>query len=516
MAPSGFILLTTFLTISSALAAPHNKHNKLQHHRKHPMHHKNATALGVTGTGTGGYVMPLSTGIIIDSSAPVLTVTVSPIPLSDATAAVSPATDAAAVGPGAPAAAASQTVSPEETASASSEAALAPSDTTPATSDTVSDPCDTGPETVTVTSTETDYVTVTAGPDDASADPTAAATTSVPYGMGNSTAAPAMTGSASVSFVAPDSMSSTVDATSSSSGGEFFESSSTSSSAAASSSTSSSSSSAAVPTTTAAPVAPTTTPAASSTTASPSSAPSTSPSTGTSGAKRGLSFNDPALTNAFSQSSKIAWTYNWGQSPTGTVPSSFEFVPMLWGLEDEFTGPWAAAASSAIASGSKHLLSFNEPDLASQSNISPSDAAAGHKQYMNPFSGQALIGSPAITNGGGSSGLAWLQSFFDSCDGGCKVDFITFHWYDSASNIPYFKSHINDVITLAQKNGVSKVWLTEFQGSGSAAQQSAMLDEVMPYMDSLEAMDRYAWFMCADQNLVDGTSMSPLGTTYAS
>jgi hypothetical protein len=483
------------------------------------MHHKNATALGVTGTGTGGYVMPLSTGIIINSSAPVLTVTVSPIPESAVTGAVSPATDAAAVGPGTPAAVTPQTASPEEAAPAPSEAAPAPSEADPALSEAASDLCDTDTETVTITSTETDYVTVTAGPGDASADPTAAATSSVPYGMGNSTAALAMTGSASVSFVAPVSMSSTVDATSSGSGGSFYETSSTSSSAVASSSTSSSTSSPAEKptTTTAAPVVPTTTPAASSTTASPSSNPSTSPSTGTSsGAKRGLSFNDPSLTDAFSQSSKVSWAYNWGQSPSGTIPSSLEYVPMLWGLSDELTGPWAAAASSAIKSGSKHLLSFNEPDLDTQSNISPSDAAAGHKQYMNPFSGQALIGSPAVTNGGGSSGLAYLQSFFDACAGGCKVDFINIHWYDSATNIPYFKSHIADAITLAQKNDVSKVWLTEFQGSGSADQQAAMLEEVMPYMDGLDALDRYAWFMCADQNLVDGTSMSPLGSTYAS
>jgi hypothetical protein len=61
---------------------------------------------------------------------------------------------------------------------------------------------------------------------------------------------------------------------------------------------------------------------------------------------------------------------------------------------------WEANANAAIAAGSKYLLAFNEPDLSSQANMSPSQAAASYKKYMMPFAGKAKLVSPAITNGG--------------------------------------------------------------------------------------------------------------------
>lgn len=67
-------------------------------------------------------------------------------------------------------------------------------------------------------------------------------------------------------------------------------------------------------------------------------------------------------------------------------------------------------------------MSFNEPDLSSQSNLSPAVAAAGYLTYMQPFAGKAKLGSPAITNGGGSMGLSWLSSFMTACSG-CQIDF---------------------------------------------------------------------------------------------
>ena len=81
-------------------------------------------------------------------------------------------------------------------------------------------------------------------------------------------------------------------------------------------------------------------------------------------------------------------------------------------------------------------------------------------------------------------------------------------WYDSASNTAYFKSHVADAITLAQKNGVGKVYITEFQGSGSSDEQIAFLNEVMPWLDSQSAVQAYCWFMCANGNLVSGSGMS--------
>jgi len=232
--------------------------------------------------------------------------------------------------------------------------------------------------------------------------------------------------------------------------------------------------------------------------------------------KRGLAYNSAALTNIFAGS--MSWAYNWADNPDGSLPSGMDFVPMLWGPKK--FGDWDAAAKKAIAAGTKYLMSFNEPDLAGQANMDTATAAAAHIKYMNPYAGQAKIGSPAITNGGpdggtDGSGLAWLQKFFDKCKGNCKVDFLPFHWYDSAMNVAYFKNYVQDVITMAKKNGVNKVWLTEFAADGSDAQVAKFLSEVLPWMDANDAVERYAYFMCSEGRLVGRSGMSAVGKAYA-
>lgn len=246
---------------------------------------------------------------------------------------------------------------------------------------------------------------------------------------------------------------------------------------------------------------------------------SSAPSTGTySNGKRGLAYNSAKLTNAFAGTS-MSWAYNWANNPDGTLDSGIEYVPMLWG--EKMFGGWDAAAKAALAAGAKHLLSFNEPDLNAQANMNSASAAAAHIKYMNPYAGQARIGSPAVTNGGPSGGtdgmgLAWMKNFFAKCAGNCKVDFLAFHWYDSADNIAYFKNYVQDVIAMAKENGVNKVWLTEFAASGSNEQIAKFLGEVLPWMDSIDAIERYAYFMCGEGQLVSGSSLSnPVGKAYA-
>jgi hypothetical protein len=222
------------------------------------------------------------------------------------------------------------------------------------------------------------------------------------------------------------------------------------------------------------------------------------------------------LTNAFAGKG-ISWAYNWGASPDGTIVSGAEYVPMFWGPNS--VSGWASAAAAAIASGSKHALSLNEPDLTAQANVDPATAAKLHIANMNPLAGQVSIGSPAITNGAGTNplmGIDWLNAFFKACAGQCKVDFVAFHWYDSASNLAYFKSHVNDVIAAAQQNGVGKVWLTEFGASGSDSDVANFITEATSFLDSTDAVDRYAYFMCADGILVNGNSISsPVGAAYS-
>jgi hypothetical protein len=278
------------------------------------------------------------------------------------------------------------------------------------------------------------------------------------------------------------------------------------------------SSSTAVPTTlstAAKPSTTSTTPAAAkpSSTSTYVAAATSGPSTASSTNKRGLAFNDASILSSFlSGSSKVSWAYNWGQT-TATLPSkTLEYVPMLWNISSTMTSGWSAAASSAIASGSTHLLGFNEPDLASQADISYTAAATGYQQYMQPFAGKAKLGAPAVTNGGSPAGLTYLGNFLTACTG-CTIDFVPIHWYDSATNIDYFKSYVAQAYAAG---GNRPIWITEFGASGSTDEQNTFLETVMPWLDSLEYVERYAYFMASDGILLSaGSTLSTLGETFA-
>ncbi|KAH0289863.1 glycoside hydrolase family 128 protein, partial [Aureobasidium sp. EXF-3399] len=239
-----------------------------------------------------------------------------------------------------------------------------------------------------------------------------------------------------------------------------------------------------------------------------SSAVPTSSSTGS--GKRGLAYNTASLLTCFEDSTQVSWGYNWDSDSAG-LSSSFNYVPLLWGLSH--TDVWNSRATSAIANGATHLMSFNEPDMTSQANMSPEDAASAYKTYMMPFAGKAKLGAPAVTNGGGSMGLNWLAAFLEACDG-CQVDFVTIHWYDSASNTAYFKEHVQNATDVA---GGKPVWVTEFAPTGnpSNADISTFLEDVMPWMDSQSFVERYSYFMASDGALISGTEPSTFGQTYA-
>jgi hypothetical protein len=231
----------------------------------------------------------------------------------------------------------------------------------------------------------------------------------------------------------------------------------------------------------------------------------------TNGDKRGLAYNNADLANSFTASgSKVSWAYNWGSS-TPAIPSSFEYVPMLWGTQPVHSDGWHEAASSAIAKGSKHLLAFNEPDLPAQANLDPGAAAAGYKTFMQPFAGQAKLGSPAVTNGPAPMGIAYLKSFMEACSG-CTVDFVPMHWYDAASNVAGFKKHVGDVRDAA---GGRKLWITEFGANGSTDEQETFLREVIPWLDSQDYVERYAYFY-ADGVLTQNSVVTALGNTFMS
>jgi len=187
---------------------------------------------------------------------------------------------------------------------------------------------------------------------------------------------------------------------------------------------------------------------------------------------------------------------------------------MLWGDTDDDTSNWAVMAQNAITAGSDHLLGFNEPDLNLQSNIAPDAAATAWKTHMEPFAGKATLVSPAITNGAAEDGLGtgWLSKFFDACTD-CHVDVVAMHWYATTDDFLYFQKQVEAVHTAA---GDRKVWLTEFGASGTEEAQVAFLEQAVPYLESLDFMEHYAYFMVSEGTMLTNGAPNAIAKAFAS
>lgn len=242
----------------------------------------------------------------------------------------------------------------------------------------------------------------------------------------------------------------------------------------------------------------------------------------TSSGKRGLAYNNATLAAEFlPYNSKISWGYNWANHSSG-LSSSFNYVPMLWGNYSSLTDGWDSAVTSALASGSTHLLSFNEPDESSQSNLTVAEATILYKTYLQPHASKAKLGSPAVTNGGGSMGLTWLSNFMRAC-ATCTIDFVAIHWYVVYSDFAHLIDMVNYIkyqITTAHTDTGKPVWITEFGflDSPTNDQVNSFLTAVLPWLDNQTFVERYSFFMVDPTKLLSAGPPSTAGSqanTYA-
>ncbi|KAK7460894.1 hypothetical protein VKT23_008822 [Stygiomarasmius scandens] len=207
---------------------------------------------------------------------------------------------------------------------------------------------------------------------------------------------------------------------------------------------------------------------------------------------------------------QASWVYNWNDYPPSSVPSGIEYVPMQWG-EDNIGNLYDRIKST----NAKVLLAFNEPDIPSQSNMSPQRAAQLWKQYIQPLKGQFNIrlGSPAVAD----ARSLWLKDFMDACTG-CTVDFLVIHWYGQGP-----ENFIQLLEDTHKKFPDHNIWVTEWADTtiDDSAVVQTFLEQTARYMDSQPWVERYAWFVYArkfdglQSNLLDGNgNFNVLGRWY--
>jgi RNA polymerase sigma factor (sigma-70 family) len=239
--------------------------------------------------------------------------------------------------------------------------------------------------------------------------------------------------------------------------------------------------------------------------------------------RKGVStWNFTGVQQALAESG-ASWYYNWAATPNGiSAPATASYVPMMWGAAS------VTAANLAAVRGEGHiLLGFNEPDLASQANMTVSQALTLWPQLM--ATGMTL-GSPAVASGAANPG-GWLDQFMAGAKTrGYRVDFITVHWYGGDFSTGPAVQQLESYLRAIYARYHLPVWVTEFDltsfSGGTAtypaeAQQAAFLTAATTMLDGLSYVQRYAWFALPTSagsgttGLFNaGPSVTPVGTAF--
>jgi len=225
----------------------------------------------------------------------------------------------------------------------------------------------------------------------------------------------------------------------------------------------------------------------------------------TKSAKRGVAYDLASPADLAVLSPGASWWYNWSPRPNSAVPAdyatrySMDFYPMLW--NGNFNAPDIVTYLKANPT-IKYMLVLNEPNLVSQANLTPQQAAQLWPSYeaVAAQTGVKIVG-PAITWGtmpNYQDPVQWLDAFYaayQAANGNRspQIDYLAFHWYDYG---------LKDQLDRLGKYG-KPFWVTEFanwhsQNDGAqivtlAAQEAQMTDMVATCESRIDVF-RYAWF----------------------
>ncbi|MFF2848463.1 glycosyl hydrolase [Streptomyces sp. NPDC058001] len=234
---------------------------------------------------------------------------------------------------------------------------------------------------------------------------------------------------------------------------------------------------------------------------------------------RGISLNPVDGAAQALADSGASWYYNW-TSTTGNVtrPNGVDYVPMIWGpgsVTDEELG--------RAKNEGKTLLGFNEPDMPSQSNMTPEQAL---DLWPRLQSTGLRMGAPAVATGADLEG-GWLDRFMKgAAERGLRVDFIPLHWYGSDFG-PEAVNHLRGYLQAVHDRYQKPIWLTEYglidfsQGTPRYPNEQEQADFVKgstQMLNGLDFVERYAWFTLSTQTsptgLYNGTTPNASGRVY--
>jgi hypothetical protein len=224
------------------------------------------------------------------------------------------------------------------------------------------------------------------------------------------------------------------------------------------------------------------------------------------------------------ESLNVGWHYNWTPTWKGKRIKDAPFVPMFFGNKEwtlKSVGGLKVARSKMEESP---LLGFNEPDGKKQANMSVEKAL---EMWPMLEKTNRRLGSPATVHGDNG----WMKDFMEGAKKkGYRVDFVCVHWYGQM-DADKFITYLERIHELYDK----PIWITEFAIADWSAKSRdknkyepkdvlGFMKEVLPRLEKLEYVERYAWFTAAVDDVKLGPSalfekdgsLTELGEFYAS
>mgnify|MGYP001274575782 CR=1 FL=1 len=220
-------------------------------------------------------------------------------------------------------------------------------------------------------------------------------------------------------------------------------------------------------------------------------------------------------------SMKPFWSYSWGLTLSRYQPDGVEFVPMQWccSLGDDT----ADRLRAQFAAGEiKYLLGYNEPDSATQANMTVDRAIVLWRQLE-------ATGIPLVSPSPVHFDNEWTEAFMErALAEGLRIDYLGYHSY-GGPNAQWLLDKLDALYAQYQ----IPIWITEFAVAdwnaetreANRIQPEAVLEfmrEILPELDRRDHIFRYAWYTdYSSQHLWPSAlfgperELTPLGEFYA-
>lgn len=180
-----------------------------------------------------------------------------------------------------------------------------------------------------------------------------------------------------------------------------------------------------------------------------------------------------------------SWWHNWTMRGQGAG-----FVPTVYGRV-EING-------LAYNAGAGWLMTFNEPNLREQANMSAYDVARGLRRVEQRRPNMKIV-SPTIY--GDCEHGAWyysltdvVQAYLDLYEDMPRFDAIGVHAFAGTTDdaICWIEQAIDEARGLGYEE--AEIWLTELGCWNDTPDKAAYMRRMLHYIDNTPGIARYAWF----------------------